>query len=112
MLAEDLIECHGVKVFSRPRVLGGKQLVEAKEQVVHIIKLAIAWDGSTRYLAILPPTKVDVATLSSLEITSGEPYLPYSPFGKTTCQFRLSEPCTSLDRVKYAWTNERITEWR
>ena len=55
---------------------------------------------------------MDVATLSSLEFTSGEPYQPYSPFGKNTCQLRLSEPCTSLERVKYAWTNDQITEWR
>ena len=77
-----------------------------------IVKLEIAWDGSTRYLDILPPTKVDVATLSSLEFNSGEPYQPYNPFGKTTHHPRLSEPCTSLDRVKYAWNNEQITEWR
>ena len=77
-----------------------------------IVKLSISWDRSTRYLDILPPTKVDVATLSSLEFTSGEPYQPYSPFGKTTRQIRLSEPRTSLDRVKYAWNNEQITEWR
>ena len=81
MLAEDQIECHSVKVYSRPRVFGGKQLVEAKDQVGRIVKLAISWDGSTRYLDISPPTKVDAATLSSLEITSGEPYQPYSPFG-------------------------------
>ena len=79
MLAEDQIECHGVKVYSRPRVFGRKQLVEANDQVGCIVNLAIAWDGSTRYLDILPPTKVDVATLIYLEITSGEPYLPYSP---------------------------------
>ena len=31
LLAEDQIECNGVKVFSRPRVFGGKQLVEARD---------------------------------------------------------------------------------
>ena len=74
MLAEYQIECHGVKFYSRLRVFGGKYLVEARDLVVRIVKLAIAWDGSTRYLDISPPTKVDVTTLSSLEFTSGEPY--------------------------------------
>ena len=94
LLAEDQIDCHGVKVYSRPRVFGGKQLVEARDPVGRIVKLSIAWDGSTRYLDILPPTKVDVATLSSLDFTSGEPYQPYSLLGKTTRHLRLSEPCT------------------
>ena len=94
LLAEDKIECYGVKVFSRPRVFGGKQLVEARDQVGRVVKLGISWYGSTRYLDISPPTKADFECLGSLEITSGEPYLPYSPFGKTTLQFRLSEPCT------------------
>ena len=31
LLAEDQIECHSVKVYSRPRFIGGKQLVEAKD---------------------------------------------------------------------------------
>ena len=78
----------------------------------HIVKLAMQWDGSTRYLDILPPTRVDVMTLNSLDFTSGEPYQPYCPFGKITRQIKFSEPCTLLDRVKYAWTNEQITEWR
>ena len=106
LLAEDQKECHGVKVYSRPRVFGGKQLVEARYQVGRVFKLVIQWDGSTRYLDVSPPTRVDVLTLNSLEFTSGEPYQPYCPFGKITCQLKLSEPCTSLDRVKYAWTNE------
>ena len=77
-----------------------------------VVKLTIEWDGSTRYLDVSPPTRVDVLTLNSLEFTSGEPYQPYCPFGKITRQLKLSGPCTSLDRVKYAWTNEQITEWR
>ena len=48
LLTEDQIECHGVKVFSRPRVFGGKQLVEARDQVGRVVKLGISWDGSTR----------------------------------------------------------------
>ena len=47
LLAEDKIECSGVKVFSRPRVFG-KQLVEYRDQVGRIVKLGISWDGSTR----------------------------------------------------------------
>ena len=66
LLAEDQIEFHGLKVYSHPRVFGGNQLVEARDQVGRIVKLAIVWDGSTRYLDISPPAKVDVATLSSL----------------------------------------------
>ena len=31
LLSEDQIECNGVKVFSRPRFFGGKQLVEARD---------------------------------------------------------------------------------
>ena len=47
LLAEDKIECNGVKVFSRPRVFS-KQLVEYRDQVGRIVKLGISWDGSTR----------------------------------------------------------------
>ena len=60
LLAEDQIECHGVKVFSCPRVFGGRQLVEARDQAGRVFKLGIYWDGSTRYLDIPPPNKADV----------------------------------------------------
>ena len=76
LLAEDQIDFHGVKAYSRMRVFGGKHFVEARDQVGRIVKLAIAWYGSTRYPCISPPTKVDVSTLSSLEFTSGNPYQP------------------------------------
>ena len=112
LLAEDQIECRSVKVYSRPRVFGGKQLVEARDQVGRVVKLTIEWDWSTRYLDVAPPTRVGVLTLNSLEFTSGEPYQLYCMFGKITRQLKLSEPCTSLGRVKYAWTDEHITEWR
>ena len=112
LLAEDQIECHGVKVYSCPRVFDGNQLVESRDQVGRIVKLAIEWYGSTRYLDISPHTRVDVATLNSLEFTLGDPCQPYSPFWKINLQLKLSKPCTSLDRVRYAWTNEQITEWQ
>ena len=112
LLAQDQIECHGVKVYSCPRFFGGNQLVEARDQVRRVVKLAIEWYGSTRYLDVSPPTRVDFLTLNSLESTSGEPYQPYCPFGKITRQLKLSGLCTPLDRVKYVWTNEQITEWR
>ena len=54
LLAEDQIECYGVKVYSRPRVFGGKQLVEARYQLGRSVKLGISWGGSTRYLDITP----------------------------------------------------------
>ena len=60
LLAKDQIECHGVKMFSRPRVFGGRQLVEARDQAGRVFKLGIYWDGSTRYLDIPPPNKADV----------------------------------------------------
>ena len=77
-----------------------------------IVKLGIYWDGSTRYLDISPSTKADIECLESIEITYGEPYSPYSPFRKSTGQFRLSDPCTARNRVKFVWTNEKIQEWR
>ena len=98
-------------MFSRPRVFGGRQLVEAKDQAGRVVKLGISWDGSTRYLDISPLTRVDVERLGSLEITYGEPYLPYSPFGENNRQFKLADPCASLDRVKYVWTHEQIQEF-
>ena len=55
LLAEDQIECHGIKVYSPPRVFGGNQLVEARDQVGRIVKLAIEWYGSTRCLDVSPP---------------------------------------------------------
>ena len=111
LLAEDQIKCYGVQVYSRPRVFGGDQKVVARDQVGRLVNLAIEWDGSTRYLNVTPPTRVYVSSLSSLEFTSGEPYQPYSPFEKITGQLKLSEACTSLSRVKYAWTDEQITVW-
>ena len=47
LLAEDQIKCHGVKVFSRPRVFGGKHLVESRDQVGGFVKLGISWEGFT-----------------------------------------------------------------
>ena len=55
MLAEYQIECYVVKVFSRPRVFGRKELVEARDQVGHSVKIGVSWDVSTRYLDVIPP---------------------------------------------------------
>ena len=38
LLAEDQIEWYGVKVYSRPRVFGGKQLIEPRDQVFFKLK--------------------------------------------------------------------------
>ena len=112
LLAEDQIECYGVKVYSRPRVFGGKQLVEYRDQVGHPVKLYISWDGSTRYLNVSPPTRADVERLGSLHITCGEPYSPYGTFGKSTRQFKLDEPFPARGRVRIVWTNDKIQEFR
>ena len=70
LLAEHQIKCYGVKVYSRPRVFGGKQLVEAREKVGRSVKIVISWDGSTRYLNITPPHIMDdVERLCSLQVT-------------------------------------------
>ena len=108
LLAEDQIECHGVKVFSRLRLLGGNQLVEARDQVGRFVKLVISWDSSTRYLDVSPPTRADVERLSSLQITCGEPYSPYSPFGKSTRQFKFNDPCPAMGRLNIVLNNEKI----
>ena len=102
LLAEYQIECNGVQVYTRPRVFGGDQKVVDRDQVGRLANLAIEWDGSTRYLNVTPPTRVDVLSLSSLEFTSGEPYQPYSTFEKITRKLKPSEACTLLSRVKYA----------
>ena len=92
LLAEDQIKCYGVKVYYFPRVFGGKQLVKDRDQVGRSVKIGIYWDSSTRYLNVRPPTREDVERLGSLKLTCGEPYSPYSPFGRTTSQFKLDEP--------------------
>ena len=107
-MAEDQIECHGVKVFSRLGVIGGSQLVESRDQVGRSVKLVVSWDGSIRYLDVSPPTRADVERLSSLQITCGEPYSRYIPFGKSTRQFRLNDPCTERGRLNIVWNNEKI----
>ena len=112
LLTEDNIDCNGVKVFSRPRVFGGNQLVEARYQVGRIVNLGISWDGSTRYLNISPPNRADVERLSSLHITTVEPYFTYSPLGKSTMQFKLNDPFPERGRVKIIWTNYKIQECR
>ena len=57
LLGEDQIECYGVKVYSCPRISGRKQLVKARYQVGHSVKLGISWDDSTGYINFDPPTK-------------------------------------------------------
>ena len=101
-MAEDQIECNGVKVFYSTRVFGGKKLVESRDQVGRIVKLGISWYGSTRYLNGSPPTRADAERLISLDIKSGEPYSPYSLFRKSTRKFRLNDLCTERDRVKFS----------
>ena len=57
LLAEDQIECYGVKAQSLPRVFGGKKLINARDQVGIPVKLGIIWDGFTRYLYVSPLTR-------------------------------------------------------
>ena len=83
-------------------------MVEARYQVGRSVKLVISWDGSTRYLDVSPPTRADFERLSSLQITCGEPYLPYSPFGESNRKFKLNDPCHERVRVKIFWNNEKI----
>ena len=112
LLAEDQIKCYGVKVYSFPRVFGGKQLIEDRNQLGRSINLGISCYGSTRYLDISSPTRDDVGRLGSLHLTYGEPSSPFSPFGRTNRKFKLDEPCHTTGRVKIFWTNEKIQEWR
>ena len=83
-------------------------MVEARYQVGLSIKLVISWDGSTRYLDVSPPTRDDVERLSYLHITCGEPYSPYSPFRKSTRQFKFNDPCPARGRLNIVWNNEKI----
>ena len=46
-----------------------------------------------------------------MQITCGEAYSPYSPFGRTARQFKLNDPCLVTGRVNIGWTNEKIQEW-
>ena len=57
LLAEDQIDCFCVKLYSRPRVFGGKQLVDARYKVGGPFKLDIYWGGSNIYLCIHPLTR-------------------------------------------------------
>ena len=47
-----------------------------------------------------------------MQLTCEEPCSPYSPFGRTTRQFKLDEPFPATGRVKIFWTNKKIQEWR
>ena len=89
LLTEDQIKCYGVKVYSPPRVFGGKQLVEDRDQVGRSVKLGKSWYVSTRYLNVILPTRDDVERLGSLQLTCRELYSPYSPFRRTTSKFKL-----------------------
>ena len=64
------------------------------------VNLGISWGGSTRYLDVIPPTRSDFERIGSLQITCGEPYLLYSPFRKSTRQFKLYDPFPARGRVK------------
>ena len=59
-----------------------------------------------------PLTREDFNSLGSLQITCRELYSPYIPFGRTTRQFKLNDPCPATGRVKIVSTNEKIQEWR
>ena len=111
-MAEEQIECYGVKVYSLPGVFGVKQLVEAREKVGRQVKLGISWDGSTRHLDVRPPTNEDINRLGSMQITCKETYSPYSLFGTSTRKFKQDKPCLGTGRVNIVWTNEKIQEWR
>ena len=80
LLAVDQIKCYGLNVYSRPKVFGVKQLVEARYQVGHYDKMGISWDGSTRYIDVSLLTRDDVEKIGYLQLTCREPYSPYSPF--------------------------------
>ena len=110
LFAEDQIKCYGVRVYSRPRFLGGKQLVEARYHVGHSVKLGISWYRSTRYLDVSQLTRVDIYRLGFLQLVCGELYSPYSPFFKSTRQFKLDKPCLDTGKVKIVLTNEKIQE--
>ena len=56
------------------------------------VNLGISWDGFNRYLDISTSTREDVLRLGYLQLTCGEPYSPYSPFGRTNRQSKLDEP--------------------
>ena len=57
LFVENKIECFGVKVYSRPRLFGGKQMVDSRHQVVRSVNLDISWYVSTRCLYTHPPTR-------------------------------------------------------
>ena len=54
----------------------------------------------------------DVKRLSYMQLICGEPYSPYSPFGKSARQFKLDKSCPATVREKLIWKNEKIQEWR
>ena len=68
---EDKMECYEVKVYSDPRVFGGKQLIDAIYPVGNSVKLGIYWDDSTRYLDVYPATREDIKRLGCLQLTCG-----------------------------------------
>ena len=39
-------------------------------------------------------------------------YYLYSPFGRSTRQFKLDNHCLGTGKVEMTWTNEKIQEWR
>ena len=112
LLAENQICCYCVKVYLRPRIFGGKQLVEARYQVGHQVKLVISWVGFTRYLDVSLPARKDIDRLGYLKLTCREPYSTYIPFGTSNMQFKLDKPFLGTGRVKIAWTDKKIHEWK
>ena len=111
-MEEEKIECYGVKVYPRPRVFGGNQFIDSRDQAGSQVKLGISWDGSTRHLDVSPLTREDINTLDSLQIICGEPYSIYISFGIYTRQFRFDNPCLVTVRVNITWKKDKIQEWR
>ena len=50
--------------------------------------------------------------LGYMQITCGEPYSPYSPFGRSTRKFKFNKPFLGTDRVKLIWKENKIKELR
>ena len=57
LLEEEHIEDDGLNVYSHPRVFGGRQLINSKDQVGRPVKIGICWYRYTRCLDDSPPTR-------------------------------------------------------
>ena len=84
LMVEDKIEWFGVKVYSCPKYSGVCKIMDSSYQYGCPVKLGIMWYRTTICLDDIPPTRLDIINMGTLQIIYKKTYVPQIP-----CQTKL-----------------------